>query len=113
MRRISKTGSIISDNKGETMVEVIVAFTLLSIMLVVFSEGISWATKSEVNANKSRTGADNAMIALQQKLAGKSPEDVIKSSESNGSVEVGGTTVSRYTYTVTIDGNTYTYVVYE
>jgi hypothetical protein len=48
MKRLSKKICIIKDNSGESMVEVVVAFTLLSIMLVLFSQGISWATRSEV-----------------------------------------------------------------
>ena len=40
MRRISKTGSILRDNSGETIVEVLVAFTLLSIIMLMFSQGI-------------------------------------------------------------------------
>ena len=46
MKLIKKTSSIFGNNSGETMVEVLVAFTLLSIMLVAFSQGISWATNT-------------------------------------------------------------------
>ena len=69
MRCINKAGRMFKNNSGETMVEVLVAFTLLSIMLVVFSEGIAWATKSEVSASQRRDAADQGMLELQRSLA--------------------------------------------
>lgn len=69
MRCISKT-NIIRDNSGETMVEVLVAFTLLSIMLLMFTQGITWAAKSEAYAYEARRGADQAMLDVQTQIAG-------------------------------------------
>lgn len=65
------------DNSGETIVEVTVAFTLLSIMLVIFSQGIAYATSAEVNASKSRNRADAAMIELQRTIAQPTSSDLI------------------------------------
>ncbi len=59
----------IRNKRGETMVEVLVAFTLLSIMLVVFAQGIAWASRSEVNASNSRNSADTGMKELQTDIA--------------------------------------------
>ena len=75
MRCIIKETSFNRDNSGETIVEVTVAFTLLAIMLVVFSQGIAFATRAEVNASRSRDLADAAMIELQHKIAVSSGAD--------------------------------------
>lgn len=69
MKFIVKKGFRRSGRRGETMVEVIVAFTLLAIILVLFAQGIAWATKAEANASNTRNAADSAMESLQQDLA--------------------------------------------
>ena len=91
---------IMKDSGGETLVEVLVAFTLLSIMLLIFSQGLAWATKSEANAAESRDNADQAMIALQDQLA--------NNTTIQGAPVFGG--VYRYIYHPT-SGTTY--VVYK
>ena len=105
MKLIRKT-SLIIDNSGETMVEVLVAFTLLSIMLVIFSQGIAWASKSEMNATKNRNNADTAMKDLQHALAANDPGN------SGTPVSVGDGTVTPHTYTYIYDGAVYQYTVY-
>ncbi|MBR5386326.1 MAG: hypothetical protein IK142_01945 [Clostridiales bacterium] len=106
MKIIRKTMHIFSDNSGETMAEVLVAFTLLSIMLVVFSEGIAWATRSEANASVSRNGADAAMQYLQKDIA----SGTTANRELVATTSVGNDgKINTYTYTY---GN-YTYTVYE
>ena len=69
MKFIVKKGFRRSGKRGETMVEVLVAFVLLSIILVLFSQGIAWATRAEANASNSREAADSAMESLQHDLA--------------------------------------------
>ena len=69
MRRISKTGNILACNSGETIVEVLVAFTLLSIIMLIFSQGIAFATNAEYRANKNRENADEALRRVQYRLA--------------------------------------------
>ena len=102
MKLIRKTSSIFGNNSGETMVEVLVAFTLLSIMLVIFSEGIAWATNSESRATQRRSGADLAMKTLQHDLAAGNPGQA-------GNVESFGTgTITAHTYTY----GEYQYTVY-
>ena len=105
MKLISKTGRILKSNSGETIVEVTVAFTVLSIMLIVFSQGIAWATRTELQANESRDSADSAMIALQGVLASEeTPGDKASSKDNCG---VAG--IDRCVYIV----NGQTYVVYQ
>ena len=109
MRRIIKTTSILRDNSGETIVEVTVAFTLLAIMLVIFSQGIAYATKAEVNASRSRNRADAAMIKLQHWLAtpsdGPAPQPVKITVDGNWNTYV-------RIYSVNVDGETVNYAVY-
>ena len=108
MKCIWKTNKGIKDNSGETMVEVLVAFTLLTILLVIFSHGIAMATKSEFNADKSRNGADEAMKNAQDYMAeddaGK-PYDQVQGYFDDR--------IKRMSYSCTVDGQTYNYVYYE
>ncbi len=109
MRQINKKRNFISDNSGESMVEVLVAFTLLSIMLVLFTQGITWATKSEVNATRNRNAADNAMKNLQQDIADGNIATyqvslpLLKDRIKRGVAQ----------YTDDEGGNVYTYIYYE
>ena len=91
------------------MAEVIVAFALLSIMLLVFAQGIANATNSEVKADKSRTNADIAMKMVQDDIAARE-------SDSPYNRQVPGyfdDRIKQVTYTYTVDGQTYTYIYYE
>ena len=83
-----------------------VAFALLSIMLVLFSQGIAWATNTEMTATDNRKKADDSMIKLQEDLA---TENV-----SGGSPVVtgkDGVAIRRFSYPAA-NGEGY-YVVYE
>ena len=114
MKLINKTKGLFLNNSGETMVEVIVAFTLLSIMLVVFAQGLAWATKTEVNATTSRETADQAMGKLCSTLAGHPTIGVTKSDEIlGGPYSVGNGTINCYEYTVVVNGERMTYRVFE
>ena len=105
MKMFCKTRKLLLDNSGETMVEVIVAFTFLTIMLVVFSQGLAWATNSEAQASANRNSADQAMIHLQQSLANEaSAGDAARAKNSSA-----WTGISRCEYVV--DGQIY--VVYQ
>ena len=107
MRHLITGNTILTDNKGESMAEVLVAFTLLSIMLVIFFQGIAWATKTEVNASNSRGRADQAMIDLQGKRSNESGVPA-------GQVDGLQGRISRKIYSVDVyGGQSYTYVLYE
>lgn len=103
---------ILDYNSGETMVEVIVAFTLLSIMMVIFTQGITWASKSEMNASKRREAADEAMLQVQRLIVNDRKRAIIDRRPSF----VGWSFSDRLfykKYECQINGTTYTYVVYE
>ena len=124
MKKLKKIVMILKDTSGETMVEVIVAFTLLSIMMVVFSQGLASATTSEVNAKKNRDNADVSMLFLQKKLVSDNPTVSGTVTETiNGTEESKEITVTQkeikiaditmiQSNTYTIDGDT-TYVVFK
>ena len=111
MKRLNKLNTVLKDTSGETMVEVIVAFTLLTIMLVVFSQGLASATTSEVNAKNTRDNADQTMIKLQKHLASDNPtsDDTtngIDVTEDPTKISVGDDgKITKYSYEV--DGNVY------
>lgn len=111
MKIISKRDSILKDNNGETIVEVVVAFALLSIMLVVFSQGITFATNANVRADKTRTNADEAMKELQDSTVQdeRPSRGPVKPNDQELEKDI---YLYKRVYPVTIDGYTYTYVVY-
>lgn len=102
MRMIRKNGQLLGENKGETIVEVVVAFAVLSIMMVMFSQGIAHATRTGVLADQTRDNADQAMIGLQERIAKK------KNPPPKVPITQNGVLVYRQVYS---DGS-YTYVVY-
>lgn len=107
MKMIRKMKRILTDRSGETLVEVLVAFILLSIMLLVFSQGLASATRAEVNATNSRNNADESLILLKKKLASGSPtsNDGTVTVTEKDFISVGSGKVRPYSYT--INGNTY------
>ncbi len=102
MKILKKTASILKNTSGESIIEVLVAFTLLSIMMVVFSQGLASASVSEVNAKKTRDSADQSMIDLQRKLASSTPKE---GAEERNAISVGSDTIKSYRYE--FNGNTY------
>lgn len=108
MRIIKKSLCILKNNSGESIVEVLVAFTLLSVMMLVFAQGLSFAANSEARAVNSRKDADQSMITLQKKLssASSTTSDENVNITSLNSFQVGDGEIVPYTYTV--NGNSYT-----
>ncbi len=68
IRLRSDAKDVIRDNKGETIVEVVVAFLVLSIMLALFAQGLSYAGKTSSYAVEEMTAADTAVIELQKTI---------------------------------------------
>ncbi|MBE7072673.1 MAG: hypothetical protein E7383_07995 [Ruminococcaceae bacterium] len=99
--------SVLKNKQGETIIEVVVAFALLSIMLIFFAQGLSWAANTEIHATENRKKADDSMIVLQEDLATTHPENGAPLTYPNDSTKT--MPIKRYTYSV--DGTKY--VVYE
>ena len=103
------------DKRGETIIEVLVAFALLSIMLVLFSQGITAASKSDVKAMQTRTAADKAMLDLQKcKVEGIITEDGVKHPNKSPVSDINNKVIYRQIYQIEDEqtGEFYTYVVY-
>ena len=102
---IRKINNLLKDTKGETIIEVVVAFTLLTIMMLLFSQGIKYATMTNMRADDTRSDSDLAMEGLQAEVASdKSTAMPVNDIEGNN--------VYRKRYVITVDGQHYTYVVY-
>ena len=111
MKKISKLyRHLIGDNSGETIVEVIVAFALLSIMLVLFSQGLAAASRSDMKAMETRGVADKAMLKLQQT---KVDTGVTQPNKAQAA-EVDNNLIYRQVYEIIDEqtGEKYIYVVY-
>lgn len=111
MKKVNKSfRQLIRDNRGETIVEVIVAFALLSIMLVLFSQGLAAASRSDMKAMETRTAADKAMLQLQQMKI----DTGITQPNRAQVTEVDNNLIYRQVYQIIDDqtGEKYTYVVY-
>lgn len=117
MKLISKTRRILGDNSGETIVEVMVAFTLLTIMLLIFSQGIAFATNSERRAGKIRKSADDAMVDLQKERSGTDLDNVTPGGGDpkpvRNTAEGQENLIRRYNYSVIEDSEGHSYIVYE
>ena len=116
MKCVRNTVNILKDESGETIAEVLIAFILLTIVLLIYSQGIAMATKSEFNADNSRTGADQAMKQVQDDITDYKGDDIVDCEDLTEQYQVPGyldTRIVHNSYTVTVDGKTYTYVYYE
>ena len=115
MKVIRKHDRLLKDNSGETIIEVVVAFTLLTIMLIMFSQGITFATRSNLDAQDTRKRSDEAMKLLQyQKVSTNRPVAGPIDNYADQSLEI-DLKMYKQIYNVKIsedDENTYTYVVY-
>lgn len=86
MKIIAKTKAILIQNTAETMVEVIVAFVVLSIVMVLFAQGMRYAATAEDYAMRNTRKYDEAMIRLQNTVTGKNPGDAHSTEIVNDSI---------------------------
>ncbi len=66
MKIIAKTKAVLISNKAETLVEVIVAFAVLTIVCVLLGQGMSYAQRIEGFAIEKTNACDSAMKLLQK-----------------------------------------------
>ena len=92
------------NNRGENIVEVMVAFIVLLIVLALFGSSIVATGNAEKYANERRTEADNAMKQLQAKLHGADTSEVSSGPKKSTVVQSGNLAATRY---VTQDGLVY------
>ena len=84
MRIIAKTKSVLMANKAESIVEVIVAFVVITIVMAMFAQGMNYVTSAEKYAIENTKDNDTAMLRLQRTVTGVADEadsDEISSAE--------------------------------
>ncbi len=67
MKKPFRNTIVISD-KGETMIEVVVAFIVLLIVLAVFTTAVNSASSAQLNSIDNRREADSDYLKLRDKL---------------------------------------------
>ena len=70
MKIIAKTKAVFADNKAETIMEVLVAFLVLTIVMVLFAQGISYANVAEMYALNNGKTSDDSLFELQKTISG-------------------------------------------
>ena len=100
MKILPKTKAILISTKAETMVEVIVAFLVMSIVMVLFAQGLRYATSAQTYAIDNGRACDKAMIELHKTVSGaggiaEQDTDTIKNIAVDNQSDV--LQVSRYT----------------
>ena len=120
MKIIAKTKAILISNLAETMVEVIVAFVVLSIVMVLFAQGIRFANAAEYYAIENSKACDKAMVNLQKTVTGHGSEtdmNVVSTNSENQTLDGKSDMlkITKYTITNTSGGdyNIYTYWVFD
>ena len=91
-------------NRGETIVEVMVAFIILLIVLALFGTAITATGNAERYANEKRIENDAAMQQLQKKLHGGGTDAVTAGTKKNATVQGKAIIATQYT---TADGCVY------
>jgi hypothetical protein len=129
MKIIAKTRAVLFSNDAESMIEVIVAFAVMTIILSLFAQGIRFANSAQVYAIEKTKDSDIAMQNLQDTVNGNSNKkkdsgvtvgsddfngDLIKLKDKNGN-DVELLKLKRYSVTFNNggDSNTYYYFVFD
>ena len=71
MKIIGKTKAILIANKAESIVEVVIAFVVMTIVLALFGQGMRYAAVAENHAIDRTRDSDNALRRLQNTVTGK------------------------------------------
>lgn len=71
MKLIAKTRAVLISTKAETVVEVTVAFLVMSLVMVLFAQGMRYAQTAENYAIGMTNDCDKAMRKLQDVVSGK------------------------------------------
>lgn len=129
MKIIAKTKAVLFANKAESMIEVIVAFTVMTIILALFAQGIRFANAAQGYAIEKTKDSDIAMQNLQDTVNGNPNKkkadgvtvgsddfggDLIKIKDKDGN-DVEMLKLKRYyvTFNNGGDSNTYYYYVFD
>ena len=121
MKIIGKTKAILIANKAETMIEVVVAFLVMTIVLALFAQGMRYAATAQNFAMEKTRDTDKALKCLQNTVAGKTnPADVAVNSSNvdDKDLNINSKKMLKLTkHRVTLqnggDTNTFYYYVYD
>ena len=70
MKIIAKTKAVLVSNKAESIVEVIIAFVVLTIVMAMLADGLNFVTSAEKYAIENTKDNDAAMLRLQRTVNG-------------------------------------------
>ena len=90
MKIIAKTRTVLISNKAETLVEVIVAFAVLTIVCVLLGQGMRYAQAIEGFAIEKTKACDEAMQMLQHTVTKGGNKDPIIDDHEDISLEIDG-----------------------
>ena len=74
MKIVAKTKAVLMANKAESIVEVIVAFVVITIVMALFAQGMNYVTSAEKYAIENTKDNDTAMLRLQITASGVANE---------------------------------------
>ena len=78
MKIIGKTKSIMLANKAESIVEVVIAFVVMTMVMALFAQGIRYSAIAENHAIERTKDSDAALKRLQNTVTGKADQAASK-----------------------------------
>ena len=114
MKIIAKTKRELLTNKAESMIEVVVAFLVLSIVMALFAQGMSFSNRAENYAVDRARDSDKAMKSLLDTVISGSG-GALSGTSSNESLDDQPNMLKLRIYTVTTEdgGDNCIYYVYD
>ena len=107
MKAIKSAITKILNDKGETMVEVMVAFIVLLMVLAIFGNSVLATGDAEVYAKELRTEADTGMKELQIRLGDSTNTSAVPTGSSKTGTVTGSSDVKAVQYKTDTDGLIY------
>lgn len=119
MKIIGKTKAILLANKAESIVEVVIAFVVMTMVMALFAQGIRYSAVAENHAIERSKDSDAALRRLQNTVTGKANQATSSNiSDKELTLKISDKKMLKLTmYTVTLpnggDSNTFYYYVFD
>lgn len=119
MKIIGKTKAILLANKAESIVEVVIAFVVMTMVMALFAQGIRYSAVAENHAIERSKDSDAALRRLQNTVTGKANQATSSDiSDKELTLKISDKKMLKLTmYTVTLpnggDSNTFYYYVFD
>jgi len=116
---IGKTKAILLANKAESIVEVVIAFVVMTMVMALFAQGIRYSAVAENHAIERSKDSDAALRRLQNTVTGKANQATSSNiSDKELTLKISDKKMLKLTmYTVTLpnggDSNTFYYYVFD